>query len=95
MNQSPKNLISENSVEFARSYTNKSKVLKAKVVVYQKIQTTPNQGYTVPGVTPQQTAELTAMVEEDNVGGCDEYFWSAPIDNADEAKGLSQNPHGE
>ena len=87
--KSHKNLISENSVEFARSSTDKSKVLKAKVVVYQKVQTTPNQVYTVSGVTPQQTAELTTMVEEDNAGGCDEYFWSAPIDNADETKGLS------
>ena len=58
--------------------------------MYQKVQTTPNQVYTAPGVTPQQTVELTAMVDEDNAGGCDEFFWSAPIDNADETKRLSQ-----
>ncbi|XP_052623160.1 uncharacterized protein LOC128128385 [Lactuca sativa] len=85
-----KNLISENSVEFARSLKDKTKALKTKVVVYQKVQTTPNQVYTVKGVTPHQTAELTALIEEYNVYGYDEFFWSAPIDNVDETKGLSQ-----
>ncbi|XP_052620068.1 uncharacterized protein LOC128126361 [Lactuca sativa] len=41
--KSNKNLIFENSVEFAHSSTDKSKVFKAKAIVYQKVQTTPNQ----------------------------------------------------
>ena len=36
------NLIFENSIEFARLSQNKSKVMKEKVVVYQKVQTTTN-----------------------------------------------------
>ena len=34
--------------------------------------------------------ELTSLVEEDNKDGCDEYFWSTPIGNPDETKGLSK-----
>ena len=30
------------------------------------------------------------MVNEDNAGGCDDHFWSAPIDNADDNVGLSE-----
>lgn len=61
----------------------KSTILAEKAVVYQKVRTTPNQVYKVTGVTEHQTAELTAIVNEDNADGCDEFFWSAPIDNAD------------
>ena len=85
-----KNLISENSVEFARLSQQKSPILAEKAVVYQKVRTTPNQVYKVTGVTEHQTAELTAIVNEDNADGCDEFFWSAPIDNADETVGLSE-----
>nr|AGM34082.1 hypothetical protein [Lactuca sativa] len=90
-----KNLISENSIEFARSSTDKTKIFKAKAVVYQKFQTTPNQAYIVQGVIPQQTAELTAMVEEDNAARCEEFVWSAPIDNADKTKAYLRKPHAE
>ena len=65
-----KNLISENFVEFARLSQNKSPILEEKVVVYQKVRTTPNQVYKVTGVTEHQTAELTAIVNEDNADGC-------------------------
>ena len=65
-------------------------ILKEKAVVYQKVRTTPNQVYKVTGVTEHQTVELTALVNEDNADGCDEFFWSAPIDNADETVGLSE-----
>ncbi|KAL7610003.1 hypothetical protein Lser_V15G12622 [Lactuca serriola] len=85
-----KNLISENSVEFARLSKNKSPVLKEKALVFQKVRTTPNQVYKVTRVTEHQTAELTAIVNEDNADGCDEFFWSAPIDNANETVGLSE-----
>ena len=30
------------------------------------------------------------MVDEDNADGCDNFFWPAPIDNADETVGLSE-----
>ena len=30
------------------------------------------------------------MVNQDNVGGCDDYFWFTPIDNVDETVGLSE-----
>ncbi|XP_052627139.1 uncharacterized protein LOC128133664 [Lactuca sativa] len=85
-----KNLISENSVEFTRSTKDKTKVLKAKAVVYQKVKTTPNQVYIVQGVTQQKTAELTTLVEEDSADGCNDFLWLASIDNADETEGLSQ-----
>lgn len=40
--------------------------------------------------TKKQTAELTSKVDKDNAKGCDNYFWSTPIDNADEKVGLSE-----
>ncbi|XP_052627093.1 uncharacterized protein LOC128133623 [Lactuca sativa] len=85
-----KPLISENSVEFARLATHKEKKLKEKFVVFQKVQTVPNQVYAAKGVTPRQTAELRVLVEKDNAEGCEDFFWSAPIDNADETIGLSE-----
>ena len=42
------------------------------------------------GLDKNRTAELTSLVNEDNKDGCDEYFWSAPIDNTDETVGLSE-----
>ena len=88
--QSEKPLISENSVEFARLSKEQKPKLKEKALVYQKVQTVPNQVYAVTGVTQRQTAELRIIVDEDNAEGCEDYFWSAPIDNADETVGLSE-----
>ena len=59
-------------------------------MVYNKVQTIPNQVYVVTGVTAKQTAELKILVDKENAEGCDDYFWSAPIDNADETIGLSE-----
>nr|KAJ0189254.1 hypothetical protein LSAT_V11C800435370 [Lactuca sativa] len=73
-NENEKPLISENSVEFAQLAKDKEKKLKEKAMVYQKVQTVPNQVYAVTGVTPKQTSELRIMVENDNVEGCDDYF---------------------
>ncbi|XP_023738669.1 uncharacterized protein LOC111886644 [Lactuca sativa] len=56
----------------------------------EDVQPTLNQVHTVQGVTQLQTAELTTLVKEDNADGCDEFFRSAPIDNADETEGPSQ-----
>lgn len=67
-----------------------SKILKEKVVEYQKVQTTSNQVYTVTEVTQQQTTELTTIVNDDNADGCEEHFCSALIDNVDETVGLSE-----
>ncbi|XP_052627571.1 uncharacterized protein LOC128134144 [Lactuca sativa] len=88
--QSGKPLISENSVEFARLSKEQKLKLKEKALVYQKVQTVPNQVYVVTGVTERQTTELKIIVDEDNDEGCEDYFWSAPIDNADETVGLSE-----
>ncbi|XP_052625810.1 uncharacterized protein LOC128132855 [Lactuca sativa] len=87
--ENEKHLISENSVEFARLSKEQKPKLKEKVVVYQKVQTVPNQVYAMTGVTQRQMAELRIIVDEDNAEGCEDYFWSAPIDNADETVGLS------
>ncbi|XP_052623142.1 uncharacterized protein LOC128128382 [Lactuca sativa] len=83
-------LISENSVAYARLSNDKSKKLKEKAMVYQKVQTVPNQVYAVTGLTGKQTTELKIMVDKDNAKGCDNYFWYTPIDNADETVGLSE-----
>ncbi|KAL7590353.1 hypothetical protein Lser_V15G35620 [Lactuca serriola] len=88
--QSEKPLISENSVEFARLSKEQKPKLKEKPLVYQKVQTVPNQVYAVTGVTQRQTAKLRIIIDEDNAEGCEDYFWSAPIDNADETVGLSE-----
>ncbi|KAL7585167.1 uncharacterized protein LOC111912704 [Lactuca sativa] len=79
-----KALISEIFVKFARVVQNKPEILKVKATVFPKVQTRPNQVFKVNGVTKNQTIELKTIVEEDNKDGCDEFFWSAPIDNADE-----------
>ena len=88
--ETEKPLISENSVEYARLSKDKSKKLKQKAVVYQKVQTASNQVYAVTRVTGKQIAELKILVDKDNAEGCDNHFWSAPIDNADETVGLSE-----
>nr|KAJ0214865.1 hypothetical protein LSAT_V11C300139970 [Lactuca sativa] len=88
--ENEKYLISENSVEFARLSKEQKPKLKEKALVYQKVQTMPSQVYVVTGVTQRQTAELRIIVDEDNAKGCEDYFWSAPIDNADETVGLSE-----
>ena len=88
--ENKKPLISENSVEFARLSKDKQQKLKEKAMVYQKVQTVPNQVYAVTGVTTKQTAELRILDDKDNAEGCDDYFWSSPIDNADETVGLSE-----
>lgn len=85
-----KGLISENSVEFPRISLDKSKVLKQKAMEYQKVQIVPNQVYTTTGVIQKHTAELTTIVNEENAGDYDNYFWSAPINNTNETIGLSE-----
>lgn len=89
--ENEKPLISKNSVEYAHLSRDKSKKLKEKAVVYQKVQTVPNQVYAVTGVTGKQTVELKILIDKDNAEGCDNYFWFAPIDNADETVGLSEH----
>ncbi|XP_052621986.1 uncharacterized protein LOC128127530 [Lactuca sativa] len=41
-------------------------------------------------ITKKQTRKLTSVVDKDNTEGCDNYLWSAPIDNADETVGMSE-----
>ena len=88
--ENEKPLISENSVEFARLSKEQKPKLKEKAMVYQKVRTVPNQVYVVTRVTQRQTAELRILVDKDNAEGCDDYFWAAPIDNANETVGLSE-----
>lgn len=57
---------------------------------FSKFQTVPYQVFATKGLNKNQTSELTSMVEDDNIVGCDEFFWLAPEDNADETKGLSE-----
>ncbi|XP_052619752.1 uncharacterized protein LOC128126067 [Lactuca sativa] len=85
-----KYLISGNSVEFVCISQNKRKTLKAKATVFPKVQTTPNQVFATKGLDKTQNLELMSIVNEDNKESCDDYFWSAPIDNADEMKDLSE-----
>nr|KAJ0210411.1 hypothetical protein LSAT_V11C400174660 [Lactuca sativa] len=66
--------ISVEDVEFARLSKEQKPKLKEKALVYQKVQTVPNQVYAVTGVTQRQTAELRIMVDEDNAEGCEDYF---------------------
>ena len=81
-----KNLISENSVEYVHISKNGSKVLKGKANVFPKVQTVPNQVFATSRLNKNHTKELSSLVKEDNAGGCDEYFWSAHIDNTAETK---------
>ena len=65
-------------------------VLKVKAKVFLKVQTIHNQVFINNGLDKNQTSELTSLVDDDNADGCDEFFWSGPIDNFDETKGLSE-----
>ena len=62
--ENEKPLISENLVGFARMSKDKPQKLKEKVVVYQKVQTVPNQVYAAKGVTSKQTTELRVLVQK-------------------------------
>ncbi|KAL7603227.1 uncharacterized protein LOC111890346 [Lactuca sativa] len=89
-NEKAKVLISENSVEFARISQNEPKTLKVKATVFPMVQTVPNQVFATGGLDKNKTFELTSLVNEKYKDGCAEFFWSAPIGNADETKGLSE-----
>ena len=65
-----------------------SKILKEKATVFPKVQTVLNHVFATSGLNKNQTLELSSIVEEDNVDGCDEFFWYAPNGNADETKFL-------
>ncbi|XP_052627222.1 uncharacterized protein LOC128133731 [Lactuca sativa] len=62
--------------------------LNEKDTVYLKVQIVPNQVFVKTGLNKKDTSELTSLVNDDNADDCDEFFWSEPIDNADETKGL-------
>ncbi|KAI3515995.1 hypothetical protein L1887_14902 [Cichorium endivia] len=89
--ETKKNLISENSVAFARIVENKgSQVLNEQATVFPKIQTVPNQVFAKQGLNSKDVTELKVLVDNDNSDGCDAFFWIEPIDNSDETKGLSE-----
>ncbi|KAI3496474.1 hypothetical protein L1887_38838 [Cichorium endivia] len=86
-----KDLISENSVAFARIVESKgSQVLNEQATVFPKIQTVPNQVFVKQGLNPKDVTELKVLVDNDNSDGCDAFFWTEPIDNSDKTKGLSE-----
>ncbi|KAI3515898.1 hypothetical protein L1887_14803 [Cichorium endivia] len=62
-----KNLISENSVAFARIVENKvPQALNEQATVFPKIQTVPNQVFVKPGLNSKDVTELKVMVDKDN-----------------------------
>ncbi|KAL7591015.1 hypothetical protein Lser_V15G34603 [Lactuca serriola] len=63
---------------------------RQKANVFPKVQTMPNQVFKAKGVTENQTVERKTIVDNENKDGCDDLFWSAPIDNANETVGLSE-----
>ncbi|KAI3510079.1 hypothetical protein L1887_25606 [Cichorium endivia] len=86
-----KNIISENSVAFARIVENKgSQVLNEQATVFPNVKTVPNQLFVKPRLNLKDTLELKVLVDNNNSDGCDAFFWSEPIDNADEMKSLSE-----
>ncbi|KAI3723670.1 hypothetical protein L2E82_35425 [Cichorium intybus] len=91
-NEEPKKrLISENSIEFVRIVENKgSNVLNEQATVFHKVKTVPNQLFVETGLDIKHTSELTVLVNNDSADGCDALFWSEPVDNEDEMKGLSE-----
>ena len=56
--------------------------------VFPKVQTFQNQVFVNTGLNKNDTSKLTSLVVGDNANGCDECFWSKPIDNGDETKSL-------
>lgn len=85
-----RNLISENLVEFQKIVENQGlKKLKEQAVVFPKVQSTPNQVFVKNGQDKDDTPKLT-FVKTDNSNLFKNYFWSKPIDNGDETKGLSE-----
>jgi len=82
-------LISEHSVEYAR-LSNEGNVFEEKVIVFPKIKSVPNQVFVKFGHDKTKTEHLTSIVSEDNEVVCEAFFWSGPIDNSHETKGLSE-----
>ncbi|KAI3700055.1 hypothetical protein L2E82_44670 [Cichorium intybus] len=69
---------------------NGSQALNEQATVFPKIQTVPNQVFIKQGLNSKDVIELKVLVDNDNSDDCDAFFWSAPIDNLDETKGLSE-----
>ncbi|KAI3767848.1 hypothetical protein L2E82_18277 [Cichorium intybus] len=89
--ETKKNLISENSVTFARIVECKgSHTLTEQATVFPKIHTVPNQVFVKQGLNTKDVTEVKVLVDNDNSDVCDSFFWSKPIDNSDETKGLSE-----
>ncbi|KAI3505861.1 hypothetical protein L1887_28170 [Cichorium endivia] len=64
--------------------------LNEQATVFPKIKTVPNQVFVKPGLDSKDVTELKILVDNDNSDVCDAFFWSEPIDNSDETKGLSE-----
>ncbi|KAI3740017.1 hypothetical protein L2E82_30433 [Cichorium intybus] len=89
--ESKKNIVSENSVAFARIIENKGpQALNEQATVFPKIQIVPNQVFVKQGMNSQDITKLKVLVDNDNSDGCNAFFWSEPIENSDETKGLSE-----
>ncbi|KAI3700157.1 hypothetical protein L2E82_44776 [Cichorium intybus] len=89
--ETKRNLISENSVAFARIVENQgSQVLHEQATIFPKIQTVPNQVFVKQGRNSKDVTELKVLVDNDNSDGCDTFFWTEPIDNSDETKGKAK-----
>lgn len=49
---------------------------------------TPNHVFVKKGLDKEDTLELTSVVKTNNSNSCEDYFWSKPIVNVEETKGL-------
>jgi len=83
------NLISKHSVEYARKLE-KGKLFEEKAVGFPKIHIVSNQVFVKSGLDKNETKPLKSLGSEDNKVVCQDFFWSGPINNSHETKGLSE-----
>ena len=84
-------MISKNSIEYIHVVEYKGlEVLKMKATIFPKVKTILNQVFVKNGLNKNDIVEVTSIVNNDNGDVCEKIFWSGPIDNSDETKGLSE-----
>lgn len=64
--------------------------LKEKVVVFSKVQSTPNQVFVLKGLDKSITNDLTSILKTDNDSSCETHVCYEPIDNSEDTIGLSE-----
>lgn len=73
-------------IQFNLNNLLKMKVLeiwKKRLLIFPKVQTTPNQVFVIKGLDQLDTNDLSSIVKTNIDVSCKNNFWSKPIDNSE------------